>query len=481
MHVRGEPAPNKETREMTACAEETLKTPDTNTPATADDRVPVTVLTGFLGSGKTTLLNRILSEEHGKRIAVIENEYGEIGIDHELVVQSDEEIFEMNNGCICCTVRGDLIRILGRLMRRRDRFDHIIIETTGMADPGPVAQTFFMDEEMKEKLRLDAIVTLVDCRHLLLHLDSDECRAQLASADVLLLNKADLVDEGTLAGIESRVRGMNRLASVHTTVFGELDIGRVIGIRAFDLEARAAEMPEFLREELPFEWAGIHTLEPGRYRLKLQPGPDPTIDLVFGGPGLEDPAVFAAWKRAGIVLYAGDAVDAGPDAPITAGKTLYRLAVDDTAGAEVMIDVTAPGDYGLFTQHLPEEFGLALTDPAGAVVLPVRDEHYASPHEHDDSVSSVGVHLPGDLDRDRFEAWMMDLLRRRGPDIFRAKGILSLAGDDARFVFQGVHMLFDGQAGRPWLDGEPRETQMIFIGRELERDELTEGLRRCLV
>ena len=182
---------------------------------TTQTKVPVTILTGFLGSGKTTLLNRILNEEHGKRIAVIENEYGEVGIDQALVIDADEEIFEMSNGCICCTVRGDLIRVLGNLMKRRDKFDYVLVETTGLADPGPVAQTFFMDDEIREEFSLDGIVTLVDAAHIGQQLGrSDESTEQIAFADVLVLNKTDLVSDEELDDLEARLREMNRLARV---------------------------------------------------------------------------------------------------------------------------------------------------------------------------------------------------------------------------------------------------------------------------
>lgn len=214
------------------------------------DTTPVTILTGFLGAGKTTLLNRILTEQHGLRIAVIENEFGEVGIDHELVINADEELFEMNNGCICCTVRGDLIRILGNLMKRKDKFDHILIETTGLADPGPVVQTFFVDDEMKEKLHVNGIVTLVDAKHIVEHLDdSDEAREQIAFADLLLLNKTDLVDEPALSALEARIRSMNALTKIHRTKNADIAISTVFGIGGFNLDHAMEVDPEFLDPE----------------------------------------------------------------------------------------------------------------------------------------------------------------------------------------------------------------------------------------
>ncbi len=210
-------------------------------------QIPVTVLTGYLGSGKTTLLNRILSENHGKRYAVIVNEFGEIGIDNDLIVESDEEIYEMNNGCVCCTVRGDLIRVVEGLMRRPGRFDAIVVETTGLADPAPVAQTFFMDDDVRSKTKLDAVVALVDARHLPLRLkDSKEAEDQIAFADVIVLNKTDLVTEDELRAVEATVRAINPAAKIHRTQRSGVDLAEVLDRGAFDLKRALENDPHFL-------------------------------------------------------------------------------------------------------------------------------------------------------------------------------------------------------------------------------------------
>ena len=447
-----------------------------NATTPAADKTPVTVLTGFLGSGKTTLLNRILTEQHGQKIAVIENEYGEVGIDNDLVIDADEEIFEMNNGCICCTVRGDLIRILGQLMRRKDRFDHILIETTGLADPGPVIQTFFVDDEMQEHLALDGVVTLVDAKHLALHLDdAPEAREQVAFADVIVLNKVDLVADDELEALEARIRALNGVATIHRAERAAVPIPAVVGVGGFDL-ARGLEVePELLMPGYPFEWLGAYDLRAGRHTLVLGADPDPTVNvLLLAVDAAADGAVDAVLRDA-TIAFSG--VPNGARTLVPGGE-LLRIELAP-GGTSVTVDVQADGAYALFTEHGAAELDLRLLDPDAREIRPSVDRQIAPDHEHDESVGSVGITEPGDLHPERFNAWLGELLRDKGQDIFRMKGLLSLAGVDERYVFQGVHMLFDGRPDRPWGD-EPRANKLIFIGRDLDRAALERGFRACL-
>jgi len=444
------------------------------------DRVPVTILTGFLGSGKTTLLNRILSEEHGKRIAVIENEYGEVGIDQALVINADEEIFEMSNGCICCTVRGDLIRVLGNLMKRRDKFDYVLVETTGLADPGPVAQTFFMDDEIREEFTLDGIVTLVDSAHIDQQLGrSDESTEQIAFADVLVLNKTDLVGSEGLDALESRLRSMNGMARVVRSEKADIPVDTVLNLSAFDLDQVLERRPTFLEPEYPFEWTGVYALQPGRYELSLAEGPDPEMSLVImADQGLDDAAL-----REGAELcvrrYADPASSVSPGGDLAVGEHV-SLQLQASGRKSFFLDVDAPARVGLYAQHTAEEFDMQLRDAAKNMIPVDVERTWVAQHEHDDEVGSFAIEREGDVDPDRLNDWLSEVLRERGVDIFRMKGFLSIAGDPNRFVFQGVHMLFDGQPDRPWGD-TPRMNQLVFIGRNLDEEDMKKGFETCLV
>ena len=470
------------------------------------DRVPVTVLTGFLGSGKTTLLNRILSENHGKRIAVIENEFGEVGVDHQLVIGAEEEIFETNNGCICCTVRGDLLRILGQLLKRRDKFDYIIVETTGMADPGPVAQTFFLDDDFKQQFLLDAIVTVVDSRHIEKHLDEmQEPGEQVAFADVILLNKTDLVGEAELERIERRIRAINGTAKIFRTRNADVPIERVLDVGAFDLQRALAVDGAFLEPQYPFEWAGVYSLPAGRFELRTgsgghhhhghdaDHGHDHAHDQAHqhahahahdhahsGGLGLvvlpvaaaSDAGLAAAIEPA-VRAFAEDATAVPCGGHLLPGTARYAIDVGHD-GSHFVLEVPQAGAYALFCEHAPAEFNLRLE---GA--QPAAQRAFAS-HHHDEEISSIGISDPRPLDAQKLNDWLSYLLKSRGADIFRMKGVISLAGEDRRYVFHGVHMMFDGQLERPWPAGSPRQNTLVFIGRKLDRQELEAGFHSCL-
>tara|TARA_X000000368_G_scaffold124150_1_gene97355 strand:+ start:408 stop:1757 length:1350 start_codon:yes stop_codon:yes gene_type:complete len=448
---------------------------------TTTQKVPVTILTGFLGSGKTTLLNRILSEEHGKRIAVIENEYGEVGIDQALVIDAEEEIFEMSNGCICCTVRGDLIRVLGNLMKRRDKFDYVLVETTGLADPGPVAQTFFMDDEISSEFALDGIVTLVDAFHIDQQLGrSDESTEQIAFADVVLLNKTDLIANESLDNLESRLRGMNKMAKIIRSEKANVPVETVLNLSAFNLDQALERRPTFLEPEYPFEWTGVYSVKPGRYELLLEEGPDPNMSLVVK----TDQGVSDAKLRDGAEIcvrhYAEQPEGINPSQIIPLGKHI-DLNLESSGQKSFLIDIDKDMQIGLFAQHTAEEFDIKLVESGKSTTIsPDAERTWVAQHEHDDEVGSISIERDGDVDDKKLNAWLSKLLQEKGIDIFRMKGFLSIAGDSRRFVFQGVHMLFDGQPDRPWGDLK-RQNQLVFIGRNLDEEGMRQGFEACLV
>ncbi len=444
-------------------------------------KVPVTILTGFLGSGKTTLLNRILSEKHGQRIAVIENEYGEVGIDQALVINAEEEIFEMANGCICCTVRGDLIRILGNLMKRRDKFDYVIVETTGLADPGPVAQTFFMDDEISSEFSLDGIITLVDTFHINQQLGrSDESTEQIAFADLIILNKADLVNDKEIDKLEVRLREMNNMAKFIRCEMADVPITSVLNKSAFNLDQALERRPSFLEPEYPFEWSGIYSTKPDRYKILFSDGPDPNMSLVVTVEQKNNDAELRRSAELCVRKYSEDALIIQPGETIPKEKHV-NLNLKTTGEKFFYIEVEKDMNIGLFAQHTAEEFNIRLIkDENEEEISLIYQRTWIAQHEHDDEVGSFSIETEGDLDENKLQAWLSNLLAEKGVDIFRMKGFLSIAGEPNRFVFQGVHMLFSGKPDRPW-GSLPRRNQLVFIGRNLDERNMREGFNSCII
>ncbi|MGI9260174.1 MAG: CobW family GTP-binding protein [Gammaproteobacteria bacterium] len=466
--------------------------------------IPVTVLTGFLGSGKTTLLNRILSEDHGLRIAVIENEFGEIGIDQDLVINADEEVFEMNNGCICCNVRGDLIRILAELADRISQFDLVILETTGMADPAPVAQTFLVQEDIQDYYQLDGIITLVDAKHVVQHLDddTDEVLAQVAFADRIIVNKVDLVSEDDKRALNKRLQSMNTMAQLYEATMADAPIPELLNIGGFNVQRAMDIKPNFLEPEYPFEWGGIWQLPAGDYLLRMAEDDhndhdhdhdhdydhDHDHDYHEHGSGMsilmanvdEDGETDLSTLAEKIfVEFSAEPETISHGQALTDTDRHYQLTLEGREDYEFGLSLDGAQSIALFTGEAPEGLSLKLVAEDGIERSPADTESFHGDHSHDSKVSSASIELPGAFDVSKLNSWLEEFLLENGPDIYRMKGVVAVEGQDYRFVCQGVHMIFGSQAGKPWGDETPFN-RLVFIGKNLDEPYIRTSLEQCL-
>jgi G3E family GTPase len=437
--------------------------------------IPVTILTGFLGAGKTTLLNRLLNGTANKRFAVIENEFGEVGIDQELVDSAQGNLFEMNNGCLCCTVKTDLIRILDELWKRREEFDYVLIESTGLADPGAVVQTFVLDRDLSQRYRLDGIVSLADALHLPQQLrNAREAAEQLRFADVILLNKMDLVAPEQAAALEKLIRLRNLHARIYPCAFAEIPLEQVLDVHAFDMDNILASDPDFLDVSYPFEWSGHYRFTQGDYRLSFENEHGHAMQMLILYANDGDEAAIRSTTDGARAIFRQGFLRMEPNPQNDLSPLLMYDIPEGLKQVKATIHLPQNGDYLIFLEKHPHHFEIRSGDKP---IPALRTERYGQAHSHE-SVQSVAITFEGTLDGGKVEDWLNDLLETKGDDLYRTKGILSVSHSGQKIIVQAVHRQLNSRLGADW-GTQPRQNAIVFIGRHLDRQQLESGLLAC--
>ena len=444
--------------------------------------IPVTLVVGFLGSGKTTFINNILHGDHGKKIAIIENEFGEIGIDDEILKGGDDLFVEMNNGCICCTMKGDLVESLEKLLEKSNDFEHIVIEATGMANPGPIIETFFSSDRLAEKFNLDSVIGLVDSSNFDLNVSKFEKEEEVAFFDqivfseTILMNKIDLIDESKTKEIKEKILNKNPNAKIFQTTNAEIDLELVMGVNSFDLEKVEDSLPSENNVEYPFSWGGVVSLKAGFYKLKFEHTHQAEKMIFFK---IDEESLSEQMTSYASSLFFS---------PLRRAKSGDNLIVDEQIqldfdghnGGQFILDIEFEGKYAFFLTDSPNHLKMTMKDRNEELIEVVNSKNFSKMDNfHGDQINSVSFEFSGEINPQSFEMFLNVLFTQYKEEIYRSKGILNFAGNPQRVIFQGVYSSLKFDHGREWGSDTPYN-KIVFIGKGLIGASLEAGIKNCL-